>query len=325
LVDRAQASQADALPQRQELLEIGAIQQGAEVTQQLVFRRAIRRVAVAALVGDPVFHDQEKSAQRGEPIHMTMLSNREDARNIAASLEHQIRRRFASERRDGNLTVLLHGSILDPERWQAGDRPRDIDLLLLHPALSRAMVERFYAQLSRIELNGRAIILEKRVGPLAIGPEEGVTLQAAACRGLEQLSPVAVQALSFHARAVVGAPPSPDAVHRIDARTLRQWHCVDLARLGAAIAGNAVPYWQWTARGSLRRIHRFRAVASPAESAKLRRHVHSRLLGWSLIAASRGLAALAGFSARDMIDLAGMVGERDAFLAALARGLQKEA
>ena len=255
---------------------------------------------------------------------MAGLAKPQSACNIAESLERQLRHLFGADSEDGeDIAILLHGSILDAERWRGPEEGSDIDLLVLSPDLSRRKLDGIYSRLAYVRLLDRPVALETRVGPVPQDPDgasapAGVTLHVTVVEGPGQLSPVTLQVLEFASRTVVGTAPGFDSPIA-DERGLAEAFAADVATFGEMLEGGLLPYWQWSEDEPLRRVQGRVPARSPAARDKLRKYVRTRLYGWSLLATRRAIASIAGLSPSDMLDLAGRVDEPEVFLA-LSRG-----
>lgn len=255
---------------------------------------------------------------------MNSLSIRFACCNIASVVERQIREIFDGDKRfvsDG-AAILLHGSILSPEKWSSDGRPSDIDLLMVEPELSRERLASICRGLRALDLPGGPIELDLRVGPLDVTDGvsgEAVVVQAAICSSYDDISPATLQILAYGGRAVIGALPDAERLRQYGVEALEAWLERDLADVVAIVIDDAIPYWTLSKDSVPRRIRGLQAPRTSIERGKAQRHAEGKLRSWSLLALSCRAGQLCGMAPAEIAMLAGAVHDRHAFEAALAR------
>lgn len=182
------------------------------------------------------------------------------------------------------LDVYVHGSFVDITDTQSACPNNDVDLLIICDPLSRSLLDLLIARLGSIQLDGAALAIEQRVGPLvvdAIDPQPPATVQVTIYTpaGYAGLSPAVRYLHTAGSVPVIGAKlPSPllpddwrlqikrDAVH-----LGRQWHEEEVA------------WWRWHGEHELQPLWAQSPLASPQQRSKFQRHSHALLAAWYLL------------------------------------------
>lgn len=184
-------------------------------------------------------------------------------------------------------------------------------MLFLCEQLSDDILTGLYHRLASLEVTGRAVQVDKRVGPLITGDHESGSPGAVIIHAVihdrdswASLSPATQQLLAMSAKPVAGTKSISPTFQDLGPGHLEMKFSADLQYLRETMQSGTLLYWQWSESERPAPMFFSQRMATDEQQRKWLRYAAALVTGWIWIMHDRKLGNLSGLSLDNLIRLA---------------------